>query len=125
MGEKSVTLEGVADYVYSDTENGPPARIPSHSLTGRVIYQSPRWTGEFELRHVGEQDHLAQFELPTDAFNMVNASIEFRPNPEKGLSLFVVADNLTNEEGREHTSFLKDFLPLPGRSFRFGTTYRF
>lgn len=125
MGEQSVTLEGVADYVHGDTDSGPPARIPPYSLTGRVIYQSPRWTGEVELRHIGEQDRLAQFELPTDAFTMLNASLEFRPNPEKGLSLFVAADNLTDAEGREHTSFLKDFLPLPGRSVRFGTTYRF
>lgn len=125
VGEKSVTLEAVADYVYGDTGNGPPARIPPYSLTGRAIYQSSRWTGEVELRHVGEQDHLAQFELPTDAFTMVNASVEFRPNPEKGLSLFVAADNLTNVEGREHTSFLKDFLPRPGRSLRFGATHRF
>jgi iron complex outermembrane receptor protein len=41
------------------------------------------------------------------------------------LSFFVAADNLTDEEGREHTSFLKDLVPLPGRSFRFGATYRF
>jgi iron complex outermembrane receptor protein len=125
MGTRSVTLEGVADYVYGDTDNGPPARIPPYSLTGRIVYESPRWTAEFETRHIGKQDRLAQFETPSAAFTMLNATLEFRPNPESGLSFFVAADNLTDEEGREHTSFLKDFLPLPGRSFRAGSTYRF
>ena len=125
MGTRSVTLEGVADYVLGDTDNGPAARIPPYSLIGRVIYDSMRWTGELELRHVGQQDRLAQFELQTDAFTMLNASVEFRPLPDGALSLFVAADNLTDEEGREHTSFLKDILPLPGRSLRLGVTYRF
>ena len=125
MGARSVTLEGVADYVVGSTDNGPPARIPPFSLTGRILFDSMRWSGELELRHVGAQDRLAQFELPTDAFTMLNASVEFRPLPDGALSLFVAADNLTDEEGRAHTSFLKDFLPLPGRSFRFGATYRF
>jgi len=125
MGMRSVTLEGVADYVFGETDNGPPARIPPYSMTGRVVYESARWTGEIEVRHVGEQDRLAAFELPTDAFTMLNVSAEFRPFTDTAVSFFAAADNLTDEEGREHASFLKDFLPLPGRSIRVGTTYRF
>jgi iron complex outermembrane receptor protein len=125
MGSRSITLEGVADYVFGDTDNGPPARIPPYSFTGRVVYESVRWSGKVELRHVGKQNRLAEFELPSDSYTMMNAAMEFRPNPDEGLSFFVAADNLTDEEGREHTSFLKDLVPLPGRSFRFGATYRF
>jgi iron complex outermembrane receptor protein len=40
-------------------------------------------------------------------------------------TLFVEARNLTDEEAREHASFLKDLAPLPGRNFRMGLAYRF
>jgi iron complex outermembrane receptor protein len=57
------------------------------------------WTGNVELRNAGEQDRLAQFELPTDASVLFNAAVEFRPNPEKGFGLLVANHSLTNEEG--------------------------
>ncbi|MGH1559893.1 hypothetical protein ACRAWD_23820 [Caulobacter segnis] len=41
------------------------------------------------------------------------------------LRLFVDGRNLTNETIREHTSFLKDFAPAPGRSVRAGFAWRF
>ena len=46
-----------------------------------------------------------------------------KTNP--GLKVFLDAHNLTNQEAREHVSFLKDVAPLPGRSVRLGVGYRF
>jgi len=34
------------------------------------------------------------------------------------LSIQLRADNVTNEEARLHTSFLKDVAPLQGRNFK-------
>ena len=33
--------------------------------------------------------------------------------------------NITDEEARVHTSYLKEFIPLPGRNFRLGLSTRF
>jgi iron complex outermembrane receptor protein len=123
-GARSVRLEAVADYVHGDTGNGPPARIPPYSLTGRIVHDAPRWSAEFEVRHVGGQDRLAAFELPTDSYTMLNASLRFRPLMDDAITLFVAADNITDVEAREHVSFLKDLAPLPGRSFRVGMIFR-
>ena len=41
------------------------------------------------------------------------------------VSLFAEGHNLTDEEAREHVSFLKDVAPLPGRNLRVGVSYRF
>mgnify|MGYP001131970815 CR=1 FL=1 len=41
------------------------------------------------------------------------------------LKVFFEARNLNDAEAREHASFLKDYAPLPGRSFRVGAGYRF
>ncbi len=39
--------------------------------------------------------------------------------------LFVRGSNLTNEEARNHESFLKEVLPLPGRSVLGGVRMTF
>ena len=122
-GESSFTLEGAADYVHGDTDLGPPARIPPWSATGRAIFDRGWWTGTLELRQVGEQDRVAEGELPTDSYRMINASLVFRPTD--GFKVFVEGRNLNDTEAREHASFLKDLAPLPGRSLRMGIGYTF
>ena len=124
-GDKSLSLEGAADYVRGDTDLGPPARIPPWSVTGRAVFEGGWWTGKVEVRHVAEQDRVADFELPTDDYTMVNASVTFRPLPDRDLRLFLDGRNLTDVEAREHASFLKDLAPLPGRNIRFGIGYSF
>ena len=39
--------------------------------------------------------------------------------------LFIDGHNLINQEAREHTSFLKDIVPRPGRSIRAGLAHEF
>jgi iron complex outermembrane receptor protein len=34
--------------------------------------------------------------------------------------VFLKADNITDEDARVHSSFLKDSVPLPGRGISFG-----
>ncbi|MEH6675705.1 TonB-dependent receptor [Phenylobacterium sp.] len=122
-GDRSFTLEGVADYVRGDTDLGAPARIPPWSATARGVFETDRWTGKLELRQVGEQERVAEGELPTDGYRMINASLVVRPTD--GFKIFVEGRNLNDAEAREHASFLKDLAPLPGRSFRLGLGYTF
>ena len=83
------------------------------------------WTLRGQVRHVGEQDRVADFELPTDAYTTADLFVGWTPNPAGGLTLFAEARNLTDEEVREHASFLKDLAPSPGRNLRVGASYRF
>ena len=125
-GDRKLSLEGAADYVHAQTDFGPAARIPPYSVTGRVAWTSTRFDASAEVRHVGEQDRVAnEFELPTDDYTLVNASIAVRPFAQQNVTLFAEARNLTDEEAREHVSFLKDIAPLPGRNLRIGVAYRF
>lgn len=125
-GDRKLSLEGAADYVRAQTDFGPAARIPPYSVTGRVAWTSTRFDASAEVRHVGEQDRVAnEFELPTDDYTLVNASVAVRPFAQQNVTLFAEARNLTDEEAREHVSFLKDIAPLPGRNLRVGVAYRF
>jgi len=124
--DRKLSLEGAADYVHAQTDFGPAARIPPYSVTGRVAWTSTRFDASAEVRHVGEQDRVANaFELPTDDYTLVNASVAVRPFAQQNVTLFAEARNLTDEEAREHVSFLKDIAPLPGRNLRIGVAYRF
>lgn len=122
-GDRSFTLEGVADYVRGDTDLGAPARIPPWSATGRAVFASDLWTGKLELRQVGEQTRVVDGELPTDGYRMINASLVVRP--AAGFKIFLEGRNLNDAEAREHASFLKDLAPLPGRNIRLGVGYTF
>lgn len=125
-GDRKLSLEGAADYVHAQTDFGPAARIPPYSVTGRLAWTSTRFDASAEVRHVGEQDRVAnESELPTDDYTLVNASVAVRPFAQQNVTLFAEARNLTDEEAREHVSFLKDIAPLPGRNLRVGVAYRF
>ncbi|MCP2678172.1 TonB-dependent receptor [Maricaulaceae bacterium NA33B04] len=50
---------------------------------------------------------------------LLNASVEWQPVAERDVSLVFGVCNITDEEARSHTSFLKDLLPQPGRNVRF------
>jgi iron complex outermembrane receptor protein len=124
-GDRSLTLTGTADYVRGSTDLGPPARIPPYSVSAKADYEAKYWSASLEARHVGEQDRVAESELPTDAYTTLNASLAWKPMGNGQLRLFLDGRNLTDEEVREHASFLKDIAPSPGRSFRAGVAWRF
>ena len=111
--------------MHGETDLGVPARIPPWAVTGRAVFDGGWWTGKLELRQVGEQARVADFELPTDSYRMINASLSATPFDDKNLKLFAEARNINDAEAREHASFLKDLAPLPGRSFRIGAGYKF
>jgi iron complex outermembrane receptor protein len=69
-----------------------------------------------EVRWVDEQDRLADNETPTDGHTLLNASLSYRLYAgATATDLVLRGTNLTDEEARNHVSFLKDQVPLPGR----------
>ena len=124
--ERSLKLEASADWVRGKIDGVNAPRIPPWSLAGRAIYDASWWSGTVEVRHVAEQDQVADFEIPTDDYTMINASLTFRPlASNRDFKIFLDGRNLNNVEAREHASFLKDVAPLPGRNIRVGVGYRF
>lgn len=125
-GDRKLSLEGAADFVHAQTDLGPAARIPPYSVTGRLAWTSTPFDASIEVRHVGEQDRVANaYELPTDDYTLLNLAAAWRPLTDHNVTIFAEARNLTNEEAREHVSFLKDIAPMAGRNLRVGVAYRF
>jgi iron complex outermembrane receptor protein len=115
---RHLDLELSGDWVRAElTDSGDPLpRIPPWRAGAALAYVDGRWSGRLEARHHAEQDRLAPLETITDAYTLVNASVGYRLLLRRQVvDLLLRGRNLTDEEARPHTSFLKDFAPLPGR----------
>lgn len=112
-----------ADYVHAtDLDSGDPLpRITPMRYSLSLNYESEKWSGSIEGKRVDAQDRVAPFETSTPGYTFLNASIgyKFRAGPTYNY-LYVKGTNLTNEEARDHLSFLKEVLPLAGRGVTVG-----
>lgn len=110
------------DYVRATTDtvgNDNLPRIPPLSGIVGLEARSKHVDLRAELEYAADQDDVTEFELPTDGYEVFNAFVTVRPfTGTPGLALRLSANNLTDEDVRLHTSFLKDLAPLPGRNFR-------
>ncbi len=118
-----------ADYVRATAEGsatGDLPRIPPFSGLLALEARSPRVDLRGEADYAGRQTRTGADEPPTDSYTQWNAYLTVRPLGEDSpLALRVSALNLTNEEARLHTSFLKDVAPLPGRNVKVALTGEF
>ncbi|WP_421792593.1 TonB-dependent receptor domain-containing protein [Hyphobacterium sp.] len=111
--------ELTAEYVRGELDSGGNLpRIPPLGVSALVEAERGMFTANLEVAWTAEQDEVANFELPTDSFTLVNTRLVVRPVEGRDVRLILEARNITDEEARLHTSFLKDLLPLPGRNFR-------
>lgn len=75
---------------------------------------------------VRDQNDVADFELPTDGYRDLRAFVGADlPLGGQTLTLFLQGRNLTDQEQRQHSSFIKDTAPLPGRTIEAGLRARF
>jgi iron complex outermembrane recepter protein len=101
-------------------------RIPPLRLGGQVNYRGGSYSAELSATHYFKQNRTASLETETDGYTLVDARFNYYLNAAgQDITLFVQGSNLTNEEARPHTSFLKDIAPLPARAFAAGIRAKF
>ncbi len=94
-------------------------RIPPFSALAGIEARASLFDIRTELEYEAEQKRITEHELPTDDYLLWNAYLTIRPFDNKDLAFEVRGTNLGNVEARQHTSFLKDLVPLPGRNVKF------
>jgi iron complex outermembrane recepter protein len=98
---------------------GPIPRIPPVTATLGVDATGDIWRARAWVTHSADQTDVSAKELPTDSATTLNARLGWKPVETEGrVEIVLEGTNLTDAEVREHTSFLKDLLPKPGRSIR-------
>jgi iron complex outermembrane receptor protein len=138
---KGVELEGktmLTDYLqfnlrgdYVDakdkTNGGYVPRISPFKLGAGLKYEFDRFGARMDVLHAFKQDRVATNynyetgkELITDAYTNVSMMATYKLPTQLNLEAFTRANNLLDQEIREHTSFLKDIAPMGGRSIMFG-----
>jgi iron complex outermembrane receptor protein len=114
-------INAQADYVRAEFDSsGNVPRIPPFRFGGGLFYERDRLELRIDALHTSEQDDIAAGETPTDGFTMLDASATFRllDLESSALDVAVSASNLLDETARNHVSFTKDHVLLPGRNFR-------
>lgn len=115
-----LTMRG--DYVHAtDRDTGKPLpRIAPLRLGAGLIYQNSQFGARVNVMRAFNQGRTAAQELATDGYTDVSAMVTYKLPTKTNWELFARANNLLNEEIREHTSFLKDLSMQGGRSVMLG-----
>ncbi len=75
---------------------------------------------------VSAQNDVAEFELATDSYDDLSLFVGYRIAMDGvQMQAFLEASNLTDEEQRNHSSFIKDFAPNRGRTITAGLRIAF
>lgn len=115
-----LTLRG--DYVRASNLDNSQAlpRITPLRLGAGLHYQKNALGARIDMLHVFKQNRTAENELATDGYTDVSALVTYKLPVKLNMELFAKANNLLNQEIREHSSFLKDISPAGERSVLIG-----
>ena len=121
QADNNVRLKALFDFVNAEvdvTGNQHLPRTPPMRYGFGVESQWGRFSGSIDYLRVDEQLDTADLELATDAYNDLSAYVEYKQPLSNGslLTGFLQGKNLTNDEQRVHTSFIKDLAPAPART---------
>jgi iron complex outermembrane receptor protein len=119
-------VDGQYDIVratFTDGTNVP--RIPPQRVGGGMYFRNAEWLGRVSLLHAVAQNDIAPVaETPTGSYTLLRVELshteEFRNHPTgiKRLTVGLVGNNLLNDDIRNHVSYTKDFVLMPGAGVR-------
>ena len=115
-------LSARGDYVHAkDTRtNDDLPRIAPLRLGAGLQYAKGAFSAKLDVLRAFKQVNTAQNELGTDGYTNVSAILAYKLPTKFSVELFAKANNLLDDEIREHASFLKDIAPAGERSISFG-----
>jgi iron complex outermembrane recepter protein len=120
-----LTLRG--DYVHAKDKrnNEYLPRISPLRLGAGLQYQRNSFSARLDVLRAFAQNNTAENELKTDGYTNMSALIAYKLPIKLNMELFAKANNLLNDEIREHASFLKDISPAGERSLVIGARVDF
>ena len=120
LGKGDLTVSFSKDYVRGKFRDGAniPRMIPSRNFY-EISYSYDDLKLALNLKDVESQNNLALGGTATEGFQMLDLKIQktFNIFNESELNVSVFANNLFDEVARNHTSFVKNEVPLPGRNY--------
>lgn len=125
VGKAFLSVDGLAEFVRAKTDTGNLPRIPPMSLLVGGDIEINDFNLRTEVEYADAQNKLAFAELPTEDYTLVNAFLTWKMPVSQNVKMKLSVLNIFDSEARQHTSFLKDLVPLPGRNVRFSVSANF
>ena len=101
-------------------------RMPPLRVGAGLGYDVGNFGIDFSVKHVTDQEKVFPGEEETHGYTMVNATGRYRRVIGSTVQILSIQGiNLTDVLAREHTSFVKGLVPLPGRDIRLSYTFVF
>ncbi len=118
----NLDLKLTGDYVRATNLNTGEAlpRIAPFRLGAGLHYQKNSLGARLDVLHAFAQNRTASNELATDGYTDLSALVSYKLPTKLNIELFAKANNLLNQEIREHASILKDIAPQGARAVLFG-----
>ena len=103
-------------------DGGDLPRIPADRLGARIDQRlTAGFSAQLEATQVMRQDNTADYETETGDYTLLGAGLNWRGQlGESDVLLYLRGNNLLNEKARQHSSFIKDEVLLPGRNLTVG-----
>jgi iron complex outermembrane receptor protein len=123
-----LNFEISGDYLIAENRNTGEnlPRIAPPRVGVSAIYQYQKFKARIDNSYNFAQNKTAQNELKTDDFMMVDFGVDYNCDFNFVDTIFYAKlTNLLDEEARNHVSFLKDRIPLMGRSLMLGVRGQF
>ena len=110
------------DYVQAERSNGDNLpRISPAKIGSGLSYKYSEFSAGLDLTNSLAQNDNGSLETDTDGYSILNLNMNYNVVAGKRkLSLYTKATNLLDEDGRLHTSFIKDRAPIMGRALMVG-----
>ncbi|HBT34426.1 MAG TPA: TonB-dependent receptor, partial [Pusillimonas sp.] len=100
---------------------GDLPRIPAARVGGRVNAQWQDWRANLEVVRVLRQNRIAAYETETPGYTMLNAGVAYDFEAQGAdAQVYLQGRNLLNRLAFNHSSYLAQVAPLPGRSIMLG-----
>ncbi len=116
----SLTLAFARDSVIGELSDGSdvPRMVPARNIYS-VSYNGSTIGAELRFKDVEQQTRVATGGTATEGYQMLDFSMTkaFRLDGAPTLNVSIFGKNLLNEVARNHTSFVKNEVPLPGRNY--------
>jgi len=128
LGSGELTLSYGRDVVnaqFSDGHNVP--RINPARNIYSLSYKQNDLIFKLHLKDVEKQNDFGEGESATEGYEMLDSRLTktFSPGGKTVLKVSIFGNNLLDEVARNHSSFVKDEVPLPGRNYgvKFNLTF--
>ena len=128
LGSGELTLSYGRDVVnaqFSDGHNVP--RINPARNIYSLSYKQNDLIFKLDLKDVEKQNDFGEGESATEGYQMLDSRLTktFSPGGKTVLKVSIFGNNLLDEVARNHSSFVKDEVPLPGRNYgvKFNLTF--